>query len=183
MVVAIEPGAKQFQRLTENLEENGVNNVEVKKCAVSDRTGEILLYIDENDDSLDRIATIGAEGAVGITTVAITLDEVASERQFAMAKVDVEGAEPLVIKGATEMLLDRNPPVWQLELGGYSKRYGVDSGEIIQYMQSYNYVPAIYFADKKELLYTDRPWEYKRNNTLFISRDKKDWVERRISEF
>jgi hypothetical protein len=97
-----------------------------------------------------------------------------------MGKMDIEGAEPLALKGAERLLSQCNPPVWQLELAGYSKRYGMRTDEVIQWLSERGFEIALYDSTSRKLTFTREPWKQGARNVLAIARDSKDWVKERI---
>jgi len=90
-VIAVEPVPHDAERVRENLRLNGYAGEVVQK-AVADRPGCVRITADE--DSYNHLV---AEG--GIEVAATTLDELLRNR-CAGAKIDVEGAEELVLAGA-----------------------------------------------------------------------------------
>lgn len=54
----------------------------------------------------------------------VVSDDVVAGHSFRAGKLDVEGAEPAVLAGATRMLAARNPPVWIVEMNGRLRDFG-----------------------------------------------------------
>ena len=111
-VVALEPEASNVQALRSNLEANNVaERVEVIDAAASDRQGTVRLYVMEDRASRARSpwesclsSLVPRAGTAPIEVRCVTLDEVLAGRRIDIAKIDVEGAERLVIDGAGETL-------------------------------------------------------------------------------
>lgn len=72
-------------------------------------------------------------------------------RKYALGKMDIEGAEILALKGAEQMLTWANPPVWQLELAGFSKRYGYRSDQVQDFLKAFDFRSAVYDSDAKKI--------------------------------
>jgi len=112
-VLAFEPEAANCQWVKRNIELNGHKNVEVFQLALSDSDGEAPLYLGGRCDYHSLLKDQREREAGAITVKTRTLDSLLEERgQFRvdMIKVDVEGAELEVLKGARETLR-RNPHV------------------------------------------------------------------------
>lgn len=103
-VIAVEPGS--IDRLERNVALNGLP-VEIVQVAVTDHEGTVRF-----DPSRDTVAHIGS-GPINVP--ATTLDALLGDRTAAGVKVDVEGAERLVIEGARRALGERRIACLQLE--------------------------------------------------------------------
>lgn len=96
-VVAVEPQAHLASFLRGNVRLNGLANVEVVEAAVADQAGEASLARAASDDQAYLRPGAGIRVA--------TLDQVlASAGPIALLKVDVEGCESRVLRGASRIL-------------------------------------------------------------------------------
>ena len=114
-VIACEPDRHNAQRLEENLALNGFT-AEVIQKAISDRPG--ILRFTQGLDSYNHLVLDGApteEISVIIEVEATTVDDLLGDRVAAGMKIDVEGAERLVLEGASRALRDRRIRLIQLE--------------------------------------------------------------------
>jgi len=113
-VHAFEPFDKNFQRLTENLALNDVSNVRAQQIALMDRDGEFKFYPSPNNNSgVGRVVPEDWDGPHS-RVPAMTLDqycELYGLGPVDLLKLDVEGAEYFVLKGATKLLGSVNPPI------------------------------------------------------------------------
>lgn len=107
-VIAVEPNPRSAARVAEHLDLNGYR-AEVVQKALTDRPGTVRMT-----DGLDVLNHLVDASAEGIDVEATTLDEVLGDRT-AFVKIDVEGAEELVLAGASHALAERRIPVLQLE--------------------------------------------------------------------
>ena len=96
-VVAVEPVPWTLELLRANVWRHGAD-VTVVDAAASDTAGTVRIAYDPEHRSG---AAIGAEG---VEVRAATLDELVPEGEVDVLKIDVEGAEPLVLRGATSIL-------------------------------------------------------------------------------
>jgi len=97
-----------------------------------------------------------------------------------MGKMDIEGAEPFALQGALNRLHQAIPPVWLLELAGYSHFCGMDSDAVIQFLNSNGFECGVYDPKTRQIMYTDQPWDLGVQNVLTISKAHKDNVVRKI---
>lgn len=102
-VIAIEPEPENLAFLRQNIAANGLaERVEVVGKAVTDSAGRTLFHAGGSRDQAGVVADRLAPGTVEVE--ATTLDDVLDGRRFDAAKIDVEGAEALVLAGASESL-------------------------------------------------------------------------------
>jgi FkbM family methyltransferase len=123
-VIAIEPLQTNLAVFRQYLEANPrlAGRVEIVRAAAADRVGTIEFTIDESDGAVGQIRSTGVAayeftGPISVQSVpCTTLDALRNERRPpAIVKIDVEGAEALVLRGAAELLtLDR--PVVLVEI-------------------------------------------------------------------
>lgn len=121
MVIAIEPNDQVLPRLIENLYANSINNVCVLSVGVSDTNGvgEIRRQ-DRNMNAFSSMAPLPQSGdweTVKIPTMTIDTiwREVCNRRSVVFVKVDVEGWEEHVFRGASEFLRSGSSPIIQFE--------------------------------------------------------------------
>jgi len=124
-VHAVEASPAVAAFLGENLAINRLlaRRVEVHRCAVSDQTGTATLYLPppsgstvETSASLDP--TFKEEVASTVDVAAVTLDDLwesTGGSPVGLVKVDTEGTEHLVLRGAAR-LLERSRPVTVCEV-------------------------------------------------------------------
>lgn len=178
VVHAFEPVQRTFDRLTENVVNNRLDQVHCHRLALSETPGTARLT-NPGDDSLIGIASCSMDRGTDEVPCA-TVDSVLAGVSIAMMKIDVEGAEPLVLRGARSHLQAGNPPVMQIEMDGYSARYGLATHEFIDEIESYGYEIAIYDPQSHRLIATRRPWEHDVLNVLVIHRGAWTAVESRL---
>ncbi len=106
-VVAVEASPRVFHRLERNLALNHTANVRAINVAVSDRPGEIELY-DGPISNSGKTSILRASGRPRSGTIhAAPLAAILTDHEFASAriiKIDVEGAEWLVVSGLADVL-------------------------------------------------------------------------------
>ena len=107
-VAAFEPDPRSIRSLEKNVRVNRLTNVEIVTSALGDASGALTLYqaADRNSGMTSLIP--GRSEVVGETQVnVVRADELLKRRPDltpTVMKLDVEGAEHLVLDGATELL-------------------------------------------------------------------------------
>jgi FkbM family methyltransferase len=103
-IIAVEPHPLTYKRLVTNVRLNGGDNIECVQAVVSSDCSELRI----DTHQCLTMATVSAEpGARGELVRSITLDELARSRgleRIHLCKIDVEGHEAEVLKGAQETL-------------------------------------------------------------------------------
>lgn len=121
-VVAFEAAPANADRLAANLAATGTRNVDLARVAVYDRTAELRLTF--ADEASAGASVSGARGAAGTVVPAVALDDWARQADLArldLVKVDVEGSELRVLRGARG-LLERHRPTLLVECSPVSLR-------------------------------------------------------------
>lgn len=131
-VYAFEPRPAIFERLRASVEENGFHDRCILHCAaLSDRTGTVsMATFDAAFNSGHAVMVTGAvpEGASLVGDIpAIVLDGLVWDRRIDLIKMDVEGAEAMVLRGGRELLMRDQPvivseffPAWLRDVSGMS---------------------------------------------------------------
>jgi FkbM family methyltransferase len=118
VVWAIEPGAAMVAALRENLALNDVHGVTIHELALGDAEGEVdLLVFADLPHGHASTARLGDHAYVAQRVRRRTLDALLEEadRPPAVVKVDVEGSERDILRGAREALAAKRS-MWLLEV-------------------------------------------------------------------
>ena len=100
-----------FALLRENILSNGLANVRAENLAVSDECGNVTIY-EGPPDNLAMSSLAPTEGGQRAFTVrAISIDRYCAANDVLpdVMKIDVEGAEIAVLRGASDVLRERRP--------------------------------------------------------------------------
>jgi FkbM family methyltransferase len=133
-VMAIEPLRENIPWLLNNLSANGWQDTEVIVAGLSDETGIGEIFGSDTSASLvPGWAARSERSLLRERIVTTTLDSVLAHRfhdERLLIKVDVEGAEFALLKGAAETLSRKPAPTWLVEIclsenfpGGRNPRY------------------------------------------------------------
>ncbi|ORW75433.1 FkbM family methyltransferase [Mycobacterium sherrisii] len=150
--VAFEPDPAIQRRLTVNSNLNPDRSFAVEPIAVSDADGSVLLYTDGDDgNSPSLVHQRGESGSVPVT--ARSLDSLMAEGRLprpTVIKLDVEGAEILVLRGAKRLLTGPNRPralfieVHDTFLPGF----GSSAEEVNTLLKKFGYSNATYRSER-----------------------------------
>jgi len=112
-VHAFEPLETNFSRLIPNIELNRISNIVPQRLALMDHAGSLKFFPSPNKNSgVGRVVTDEWQGP-HCTVDAVTLDAYCERHGITsvdLLKLDVEGAEYFVLKGASKLLGSKKPP-------------------------------------------------------------------------
>jgi FkbM family methyltransferase len=119
--VAMEPVATTIKALRLNIATNELGGlVDILEIGVGAERGELDFSTDE--DMSNHVV----QGGNGCRVPILPLDEVFAARTPILLKIDVEGFETNVIKGAQRLLKDTALKAVLMEMNGSGRRYGFD---------------------------------------------------------
>lgn len=134
-VFAFEADPDTYRLLNENIESNGLRNVIVRQTCVSDHVGTLSFY-KHRDSAKSSIVDRGE--TLSVTLPSDKLDNLVPDRKIDVLKVDVEGAELSVLKGAGAIFQHRPPSVVLIEV--FDIRDNTDKSEgIREVLEGYGY--------------------------------------------
>jgi FkbM family methyltransferase len=142
-VYAFEPDPANFALLEKNVQLNGLTNVVLERKALSNRKGTLKLFIAEQNKGDHRIYQPEGESRPSVDVEAVRLDEYFKDqkRGIDVLKMDVQGAEGLILEGMTGLLEGRTDgPTIFMEFWPYAlKGMGTDASDVLKKLQSYRY--------------------------------------------
>ncbi|MBC1223258.1 FkbM family methyltransferase [Nostoc sp. UCD121] len=113
-VLSFEPGIESIKNIERNLEINAVTNVKLFKVALSEQEGTAKLYHIENAPTSYSLGSEESEETSFEEVPTTTIDHVLAHEgieRVDFIKIDVEGAEELVFRGATSLFSHMKPKV------------------------------------------------------------------------
>lgn len=115
-VLAIEPFPANVARLRTLGEDNHLPQLHPVEAAISDQRGTAELRFDQSTEQTSPYGSFTASWVKGgtMTVPTFTLDELVSdaEGRISLLKLDIEGAEPLALAGATRLLAEHRPAIY-----------------------------------------------------------------------
>ncbi len=150
-VIAVEPNRETLVKLRDNIRASGVSPiVVVAPVACSDSEATLTLYATSRSNTGE--SSLSSANASQDSTIAASypvrtrrLDDIVKEARVGRVdaiKIDVEGAEFLVLKGSAETL-DRDRPIVAVELiDRQLKSMGSSAAELTAFMRAHGYAPA-----------------------------------------
>ncbi|MEM1126792.1 MAG: FkbM family methyltransferase [Bacteroidota bacterium] len=145
-VIAFEPNAALVEVVRDNVRLNGLAHVHVEPVALADTDGDVVLEV-HSEPSISALLEEGMEQRPRTMTArvsAITLDAYCSAHQVTphLIKIDVEGAELSVLRGARRLLEQPSEvaPMLIVECSDQNyKRFGHTGQELFGMLQDLGY--------------------------------------------
>ena len=142
-VHAFEPVHQNFARLTRNMALNGLRRVICQQMAVSDQCGRAVFYAPTNHNSGLGSLVPRETATRSVEIESTTLDGYCEKYAIARVdflKVDVEGAELLVFRGAERLLASPEAPVIMFETDEtLTSRFSSSSVILKTFLHQYGY--------------------------------------------
>ncbi|MFN2601740.1 MAG: FkbM family methyltransferase [Gemmatimonadaceae bacterium] len=172
---AFEPAPETFERLTENIRLNDFGSrVQANQMAAGSEDGELVFT--KGLDSVNHVVGPDDHTKGGTTVRVRRLDTVLHAENPVVMKIDVEGYEMLVLRGAEALLNNDTLLAVVLEMNGSGARYGIDEKEIDELMVRHGFVARSY--DPRERKLTPVPNPNPSGNRIYV-RNPAD-VEQRL---
>ena len=159
-VVAIEPNPETVRKLRDNIQASGAHVVTVEPVACADVEGTLELFAapeaNTGETSLSR-ANASQSGTV-VTSYQVRarpLDDILRDTGVSRVdaiKIDVEGAELIVLKGARETMARFHPMILVEIIDRQLRAMGSSADELTAFLHSQGYTAQGRFGDNFEFL-------------------------------
>lgn len=160
-----EPVPSTYHRLMTNIKLNNLEEMVISSnIALGNEKGEIYFSSDQN--CMNHAITDDEQVEDKIVVNVSTLDEELKKDPF-LIKIDVEGYETLVLKGAVNTLKNKELCAVIIELNGSGSRYGFDESKILKMMLDYGFKTYSYNPFERNLINLEGK-NLMEGNTLFI---------------
>jgi FkbM family methyltransferase len=141
-IYAFEPSPVAYPRLLENVRLNNLGSQIVsEQLVVSDHDGRVK-FSDMRTSETSHISSVRNPSEPSLTLKSITLDSYAQLHQISnidLIKIDVEGAEMLVLQGASTLLVKHQIKHILVELNTQSTQYGYVNSDVVRLLKKYGY--------------------------------------------
>lgn len=135
LVIAIEPSSDAFSDLSRAIRENHCHNVIPINHALSSQSGSAKLV-----KPWFRQSTAGYmadSGEILVSTIDYIYEKF-NKPKIKLIKIDTEGAELLILRGAMELLKEQKP-ILILEVGENSKRFKYQAQDVYDFLKAHGY--------------------------------------------
>ena len=148
--LALEPSPQTFARLSENLRLNDLTaTVTARQLAVGAASGE--LRFTAGLDTVEHVIARG-ESASATQVVAVQpLDDILANDEPYVMKIDVEGFETEVIRGANRTLSRPSLSAIVIEMNGSGARYGYDEAALHRDLVAHGFTNVTYSSGSRTL--------------------------------
>jgi FkbM family methyltransferase len=148
-ILAFEAHPETHELLQENIQLNHIENIDTFNFALGNETGKATIYDNWNVNRGGASLVIHSENSTGFEVDVKTLDEVIqNDFQPKMIKIDVEGFEFQVLKGATNTIKNCKP-ILIIEFS-VSRENQYDPFEMIDFIESFGFYEIFKLSGTKE---------------------------------
>lgn len=135
-----EPNPQSAQRLRQTINNNGLTNVLLNECAIGDQSGVFQFHLHKTPT---ESGLVNVEKTTSVIDIPVqTIDKYCQNKNIPkvdLLKIDVEGAELLVLHGATRTIRESRP-IMIVELHRkQSTSFGYTVEDTVQHLQSIGY--------------------------------------------
>lgn len=149
-VVAFEPVASAFAALRDNVQLNGIDaRVDARNCCVGSSPG--VLQMTSGLDSMNHVLGVGEVHEASAEVQVVRLDDALAGRHPFLIKMDVEGYEHEVLRGATQTLSDPKLDCIIMEINASGQRYARSEAELEALVRSHGFEAYSYTPSTRQL--------------------------------
>jgi len=132
-VYSFEPIPLLHKKLNNNIILNGMLNITTIETGIGDEESEIEIFLNPEQSGLSSAVAKPGSNYVSQKIKLNTLDKyfMAREEKISFIKIDTEGYEPQVLRGAKE-IINRDKPIIYIELGGDHQQTSAESLKILE---------------------------------------------------
>ena len=141
-VHAFEPIPKTYNYLLKHIELNNAKKIVPNNFALSDSNGEVeFLWHDEELGASSMVNIRELNNTKKVKCHTMKLDDYVEQKKINVdfLKIDVEGSELLVLKGAINVLKDSQPIIFCEMLRLHAKKFNFHPNETILLLDNYGY--------------------------------------------
>ena len=135
---SFEPSRILRDRLASTVQINNIKNVEIINLALGEKEGTTSLYYNPKQSGLSSIVSHEENGFLKEEIKITTLDNFSKQfsSRISFIKIDTEGYEPQVLRGAKELII-KDKPVIYIELGGDHLETSIEALKVLKELGYY----------------------------------------------
>lgn len=165
--IAIEPIDTTLKKLKKNITLNELKNrVRILNYGVGDKKEVLNFTI--NQTVMNSVSMEENKNTVKIDVK--TLNELLENENPTFIKIDVEGYEYNVLKGASNILSNPSLKYLLVEFNNSGEKYNLKDNDVFNLISQYNFKPIRYKVETKEIA-TLKSYNTDKFNTLFIRKE------------
>jgi FkbM family methyltransferase len=141
VVIAIEPFIEILRTLANSVRNNGFQNIRLRNFCAVDKTGERILWLNSNLPNTFSVVE-RMKSSSGVSVMGVSIDDLMkweNLNRLDYLKIDAEGAEEEILKGAKETI-NKFRPIIQVETIVRDVKVNFNSYRIYQAPKSINVV-------------------------------------------
>lgn len=166
-VIAFEPIPVTFVKFRKNIVLNGLTQ-KIKTFNIGIAEENAVLNFSKSKDVMNGVVLNDEKDVISVEVK--KLDDALTGENPTFLKVDVEGYEYFVLKGASQILKNKNLKYIIIELNASSLKFGHTSEEICQFLVELDFIPVSYNVDNRKII-TQQTFNTERFNTIFVRKD------------
>jgi FkbM family methyltransferase len=183
-IFAFEPSPREFHRLRLHLRWNRLSTARVEMLALgAEKSQTTFFQVKSGDTTRNGLRAPDSRDTVTEIPVNITgLDEYIREQNIQrvdVIKLDVEGGEIDVLRGAAKVFREQRPTLICEVLDATTRAWGYDASEIIRAVQSYDYDWFDFNSDGSLEPHAERHSYPRVKNYLAVPRERRDFTLQR----
>ena len=138
-VYAFEPDPDSFDLLTRSVQANGYTNVKCLRAAVTDKGGRSTFYIDSEAWGNSLCSNNVSKPVKTLDVETVCLDQLYAKgslgERIHLVKIDVQGAEEMVLKGSANVLARCRPTVLMEVEPRRLRNMGTDPYQLLKHLE------------------------------------------------
>lgn len=147
-VISIEPIPSTFKKLKANIQLNHLcDKIISYNIGIGDKDSTLSFIIDK--DVMNRVALGFEKNSIEVKVE--TLDSLLKNQNPNFIKIDVEGFEYAVLKGAKNVLTNPSLQFLILEFNGSSLKYGYADNEVYEILLENDFIPVSYSVENEKI--------------------------------